>query len=460
MRKIIVSDITLCAASEGRRALSFKEKLNIAERLEEAGADFIELPAVSGSKEDIVVYRTIASSVKKCGIMVDAGDNAEAIDNAWECIKDSANAGMQVVMPISTVQMEYMYHLKAPKMLERIADMCAKATALCDRVEFVARDASRAEEGFAAKCCKAAYENGAKSVTLCDDGGVFFPENFASLVKEIKAACDIKVYVQPSDELGMAVACAVEALKAGADGVKVSSFGVGLRAHLLADVLRAKGDSLGIMCGLDVTAIHNIDSLILSSGDKSLTPVNEVAVIENDTALDSSVTLTEIITAVNDLGYELSDEDNGKVYEEFKRVVAKKKTVGARELEAIIASSAMQVPSTFHVISYVVNSGNIITATANITLEKDGEKLSGVSTGDGPIDAAFHAIEQIIGHHYELDDFQVHAVTKGREAVGSSLIRLRDGGKLYSGNGVSTDVVGACIRAYINALNKIVYEEN
>jgi 2-isopropylmalate synthase len=120
----------------------------------------------------------------------------------------------------------------------------------------------------------------------------------------------------------------------------------------------------------------------------------------------------------------------------------------------------MQVPSTFHVVSYVVNSGNIITATANLTLEKNGEKISGVATGDGPIDAAFHAIEQIVGHHYELDDFQIQSITKGREAVGSSLIRLRAKGKLYSGTGVSTDIVGASIRAYINALNKIVYEEN
>ena len=119
----------------------------------------------------------------------------------------------------------------------------------------------------------------------------------------------------------------------------------------------------------------------------------------------------------------------------------------------------MQVPSTYHLVNYVVNSGNIIPATANVTLERDGEKFTGVSTGDGPIDAAFHAIEQVIGHHYELDDFQVHAVTKGRGAVGSSIIRLRANGKLYPGNGVSTDIVGACIRAYVNALNKIVYEK-
>ena len=146
--------------------------------------------------------------------------------------------------------------------------------------------------------------------------------------------------------------------------------------------------------------------------------------------------------------------------EAMAKLAEKKGAIGGRELEAIIASAAMQVPSTYHLVNYVVNSGNIITATANVTLERDGERFSGVSIGDGPIDAAFHAIEQIIGHHYELDDFQVQAITKGREAVGSSLIRLRANGKLYSGNGISTDIIGACIRAYMNALNKIIYEEN
>jgi 2-isopropylmalate synthase len=119
----------------------------------------------------------------------------------------------------------------------------------------------------------------------------------------------------------------------------------------------------------------------------------------------------------------------------------------------------MQVPSTYHIESYVINSGNVITATANILLGKGGEKLRGVGVGDGPIDAAFLAIEQIIGHHYELDDFQIQTVTEGRDAMGSALVKLRAGGRVYSGNGISTDIIGASIRAYISALNKIVYEE-
>ena len=129
-------------------------------------------------------------------------------------------------------------------------------------------------------------------------------------------------------------------------------------------------------------------------------------------------------------------------------------------MDAIIANTAMQVPSKYKLENFVINSGNIITATANVLLDKNGEKLRGVGVGDGPVDAAFLAIEQIIGHHYELDDFQVQTVTEGRDAMGSALVKLRADGKIYSGNGISTDIIGASIRAYISALNKIVYDEN
>ncbi|MBR5668822.1 MAG: hypothetical protein IKX15_04305 [Spirochaetales bacterium] len=102
----------------------------------------------------------------------------------------------------------------------------------------------------------------------------------------------------------------------------------------------------------------------------------------------------------------------------------------------------------------------VVNSVTNVVLERDGERISGTGTGNGPIDSAFTAIEQCIGHHYELDDFQIQAVTEGRESLGSTLVRLRSNGKLYSGNGISSDIVGASIRAYINALNKIAYEES
>ena len=148
------------------------------------------------------------------------------------------------------------------------------------------------------------------------------------------------------------------------------------------------------------------------------------------------------------------------VYNAFLSIAEKKESVSSKELDAIVASAALQVPPTYRLESYVINSGNIITATAHIKMWKDNDLLEGVSTGDGPVDAVILAIEQIIGCHYELDDFQIQAVTEGREAMGETIIKLRNGGKLYSGRGISTDVVGSSVHAYVNALNKIVYEED
>ena len=158
------------------------------------------------------------------------------------------------------------------------------------------------------------------------------------------------------------------------------------------------------------------------------------------------------------LGYDLSAEDYGKVYEEFLRM-AGRKTVGQKELEAIVANVALQVPPTYVLESYVINSGNVISASAQIKMLKKGEPAIGLCMGDGPVDASFKALEQIIGVHFELDDFQIQSVTRGREALGVALVKLRHNGKLYSGSGISTDIIGSSIRAYINAVNKIVYEE-
>ena len=159
------------------------------------------------------------------------------------------------------------------------------------------------------------------------------------------------------------------------------------------------------------------------------------------------------------MGYTLSSFDDGEVFREVQHVCAKKGAVGDRELEAIIASSAMQAPAVYHLRNYNTTSGNLSGAMAGVTLVKNGSELIGTAVGDGPIDAAFKAIEQCIGFHYELDAFRIQAVTEGKEALGATLVRLRNGGKVYPGNGLSTDIVGASIRAYINALNKIAAEE-
>lgn len=458
MRKIDVMDNTLSVMSKEKKTLAFREKLLIAENLERIGVNAIDLSSIHSEKEDKIIYRTISENVDTM-LSIPAGVSAESIAYAYECIKGAKRRRLQIVVPVSTVQMEYIYHVKAQKMLEKITALVSEAAKYDAEVELVAQDATRAEEGFLEACAKTAFENGATMMTVCDDNGDCFPEELAAIVKKIKIACDIKIYVQPSNKLQLAPAIFIECVKAGADGVKTAFGSNTLNVETVAEIMRAKAADLQAETDLDVTLVHKTAQAIREIAQHGATNASEEIKVKSKVSLDANATLKDVTDAVSSLGYELSPTDMGNVYEEFKRVTSKKEEVDERELEAIVAVTAMQVPSTYHLNTYVVNSGNCMTATANVTLERDGQALSGVSVGDGPIDAAFHAIEQIIGHHYELDDFNVQAVTKGREAVGSAIIRLRADGKLYSGNGVSTDIVGACIRAYINALNKIVYEE-
>ena len=169
--------------------------------------------------------------------------------------------------------------------------------------------------------------------------------------------------------------------------------------------------------------------------------------------------MESVIHAAEKLGYDLSAEDQQKIWKSFCQTTEKKENITLKELDAIIAAEAMQVPPAYHDIRYVINTGNQIGAMAQMKLMFHSQEIAGIASGDGAIDAAFNSIEQATGRHFELDDFQIRSITEGREAMGETVVRLRWEGKLYSGRGISTDIVGAGIMAYINAVNKIIYEE-
>ncbi len=461
MKKISITDITLKKLSQDREvSLLFREKTAIAACANSLGADAVELAPASSVREDTIIYKTIAQNTDSAAVAIPAGFTPEEAETAWECIKEAKHPRLQVELPVSTVQMEYIYHIKADKMITKIAELTAAAKSLCDDVEFAALDATRADEDFLIAAAKEAEKNGAGIITICDDAGISLPEEIAGLVKKIKAEVNVPVYVQVSDRIGMATASAIAAIGAGAEGLKCSMVsGEALSMGELSDAISARGDKIGAETNLKNTRIHaSIDDMLENINHHAYEA--ETAVSEKKKILlDSDSTISQVSQAAQVLGYDLSDEDCGNVYKALMQVCEKKGAVGAKEFEALIASSAMQAPSTYHLESYTTNCGNLTSSMSQVTLKCGDEIFSGVSTGDGPIDSAFRAIEQCIGYHYELDDFQVQAVTEGKEALGSALVRLRNNGRLYSGNGISTDIVAASIRAYINALNKIVFEE-
>ena len=469
MRTIKLIDMTLRETGAIRdNTLSFKEKLEIARILDRLKADVIELPPLSGSKADQLSNKTIASTVKT-GLSAAVDIASGNVGETWESIKNAAHPQLNLEAPVSTVQMEYVCHKKAPAMLELIRSQVEACRYYCENVEFTALDASRAERDFLYKAVETAIEAGAGMITVCDSAGILLPDELTDLIENLRANVSalskVQLFVNVRNTMHMATACATYALRAGADGVKCTTLPAGYATtERMIHFIQTKGVAFGITTNVRTTEISRAVSQlewILSPREKSTSAFEGMAAAAETTGicLDINDDIDEVIKVVRQLGYELSDEDNSKVYEAFRRVAAKKQFVGTKELDAIVASTALQVPSTYQIVNYVINCGNIITATANILLTKDGQQLRGIGVGDGPIDAAFLAIEQIIGHHYELDDFQIQTVSEGRDAMGSAVVKLRADGKVYSGSGISTDIIGASIRAYISALNKIVYEE-
>jgi len=457
MKQIKISDKTLCRQD---RTFSFKERLEVIRQLEKLRCDVIELPEITNARTDILLVRTASSFVKNSVISVAAGSSEQSIDDAAAALSATAKGRIRIEVPTSPVGMEYFMHKKPEKMIEWVKYAVEKAKTLCKSVEFCAVDATRAERDYLIDIIKAAVEAGADEVSVCDSAAGMMPDDFASFGRGIAESAGVSVGVDCSDKNGLATAQAIMAVRSGVDTVKTSVGGDTVPFETFIGMVKNCGEDYGFGSGISYTEMHRIIGQIgwITEGVKNEKAIASASVDESSIRLDAKDDISAVAAAVAKLGFDLSEEDCKRVHEEVCRV-ADKRTVGAKELDAIVATVALQVPDSYKLESYVINNGNIISASAQITLSKEGKMLQGIAIGDGPIDASFVAIEQIIGHRYELDDFQIQSVTEGKEAIGSALVKLRYDGKLYSGNGVSTDIIGASIRAYISAVNKIAYEE-
>ncbi len=466
MKEIRISDVTLKSAGGPTESLSFREKIALAKLLDRTGVSYIECEPIEKPRQDSLLLKSIAGVIHDAALAVPVKllDTSGA-EMTWNAIKGAKKARLQVTAPVSTVQMEYFYHLKEAGMLKAISAAVAACRAFTEDVEFIASDAGRASEDFLTECARCALEAGACQVTFSDAAGLLLPEEIGEFVRRMKAALgeETQIGIHCSNELFMASTCSVSAISSGVDEVKCVSYGRSTASLLeVASIIRERGNAIGASSSVRVTELGRLIrqvAKIFETGRSATSPFEDGVREGEDFVMNAHESIESISHAVANLGYDLSQEDLDKVYERFREIAARKEKVTARELDSIVATYAMQVPATYEIVDYVINSGNVISATSRIRLKKNGEIVDGVCVGDGPIDASFLAIEQITGSHYELDDFQIRAVTEGREAMGETVVRLRSEGKLYSGRGISTDIIGSGIRAYINALNKIIYEE-
>lgn len=467
MEKVRISDITMKQSGKDF-SLSFKEKIEIPKLLDRLGVSVIELEGIKQAKIDSLRIKSVASTVKNSVVAVPVELDKESVELTWKALKEARYPRLQVLASVSPVQMEYLFHKKPAVMMQSIIDTITACHEKTDDVEFIAEDATRSDESFLYDAITAAIEAGAKTITVCDATGAMLPDECGvfldKLYENVPELKYVTLGISCSNNLAMADACAIAALKHGVREIKAAAYQIDkVSLPNIARLLATKGDSFGVFSTVHTTEMNRIIRQITwmcqTNRSKNSPFDNGVQDYVEESVLNSHDDMTTVLKAVEKLGYDLSEEDKASVWEAFQMIAARKEQISSKELDTIVASSAMQVPATYILDSYSITASNTTSSMAHMKMKKHDQMLEGIALGDGPVDAAFLALENILGCHYELDDFQVRSVTEGREAIGETIVKLRSNGKLYSGRGTSTDIVGSSIMAYVSAVNKIVYEE-
>jgi 2-isopropylmalate synthase len=481
--------------------MNLKEKIEMAKQLEKMGVDIIEAGFAISSQGDFVSVKTIAETVKNCTVASLSRSSEKDIDRAWQAVENATNPRLHIFLATSPVHMEYKLKMSPDEVYERAVAAVKHGAKYCSNIEFSAEDATRSDLDFLARIIDGVVAAGATTINLPDTVGYTTPDEHYQFFMKLREKSDglnkVVISAHCHDDLGMGVANSLAAIKAGATQVECTINGIGERAgnaameeivmalHTRKDVLKSDTNiitteisrSSGLLqriTGVKVqpnkaivgenafaheSGIHQHGVMENANTYEIMTP-KSVGIKENNLVLGKHSGKHAFADRVKSLGYELSDEELLVAFDKFKALADKKKQVYDKDIEAIAAKEAVQVPRTFTLDNFVINSGNAITSTAVIRMVKDGKIIEKVSLGDGPVDAAYKAIDKIVGKKLNVEDYQLSSITEGEDALGDALVIIKgDEDVAYSGRGLSTDVIEASIQAYINAVNKLYYAE-
>ncbi|MDR1068022.1 MAG: 2-isopropylmalate synthase [Clostridiales Family XIII bacterium] len=482
-------------------SMNLKEKIEMAKQLERMGVDIIESGFAISSPGDFLSVKTVAESLKNCTVASLARATAPDIDRAWEAVKGAADPRIHLFIATSDLHMEHKLGMKPDQVLEQAIAMTKYAKKYCANIEFSAEDSTRSDMDFLAKVCEGVVAAGATTVNLPDTVGYSTPEErykfFMSIQEKAPSLTKITLSCHDHNDLGLGVANSLAAIRAGVRQVECTVNGIGERAgnaaleeivmalkvrrgeyradtNIITTEIMRSSNLLSRITGVKVqpnkavvgenafaheAGIHQHGVLKNALTYEIMTP-ESVGLKENNLVLGKHSGKHAFRDRVVSLGYEISDAELTVAFEKFKVLADKKKRVYDKDIEAIIAKESVQVPKTFMLESFVINSGNTITATAAIKLNRGGKSIEKVARGDGPIGAAYAAIDKIVGKQLELVDYGIESVTEGEDAQGDATVVVKgESGAEYSGRGLSTDVIEASINAYINAVNKMYYAE-
>ena len=483
-------------------SMNLKEKIEMAKQLEKMKVDIIEAGFAISSPGDFLSVKTISETIKNCTVASLARTSEADIDRAWEALAGAVSPRIHTFIATSPIHMEYKLLMTPEEVLERSISMVKYAKKYCSDIEFSAEDATRSEPVFLAKVIEGAIKAGATTINLPDTVGYTTPEEYYEFLMKLREYApsmdNITISAHCHNDLGLGVANSLAAIKAGVTQIECTINGIGERAGNAAMeeiimALHTRKDALKADTRIVTTEIMRASSLLSRITGVKVQP-NKAIVGENAFSHEAGIhqhgmmknkATYEIMTPesiglnannmvlgkhsgkhafrskVKELGYDLPEAQVDSIFVRFKDLADKKKQVFDRDIESLIAKEAVQVPKTYCLDNYVINSGNSITATAVLKMIKDGKAIEKVSSGDGPIDASFKAIEKIVGMDLKLEDYQLQSVTEGEDALGDALVKIsNEKGVIFTGRGLSTDVIEASIHAYINAVNKIIYDKD
>jgi 2-isopropylmalate synthase len=500
MDKVIFFDTTL---RDGEQAaggtLNIQEKLEIAHQLEKLGVDVIEAGFPVTSPGDFEAVRLIARDIRQPSICVLTHANLKAVDDSWDAVKGAANPRIHIVLSSSDIHLFYQLRKSRDEIMEMSRSTVAHARKYTDNIEFSAMDASRTAPEFIYQLLKAVIDAGATTVNVPDTVGYAMPPQFGDLIdgvfKNVPNIDRAVVSVHCHNDLGLAVANTLEAVKRGARQVEGTINGIGERAGnaALEEIvmgIKTRSDYFNLTTTIDTTQIYrtsrlvsdltgfpvqlnkaivggnafrhssglHVDGMIKNAVNYEIMDPKSVGVPSSSLVLGKTSGRHAFKERLAELGYSLNDENLARAFAAFKELADKKKDITDRDIESLVAEERRTISEEYHLDRVQVTCGDQGLPMAGVRLTGPGGKtiIEGAALGAGPVDAVYKAINLCVKVPNSLSEYSVKSVTQGLDAIGEVLIRIESDGVIYTGRGAGTDIIVSSAKAYINALNRLL----
>lgn len=499
MRKIYIFDTTLRDGEQSPGVnLNTQEKVEIALQLEKLGVDRIEAGFPAASPGDLAAVNAVARAVKNATIVGLSRSREQDIDAVREALKGAQDPCIHLFLATSPIHRKHKLRMEKEQVLENAEKAIRYAKQYFDKIEFSPEDAGRTELDFLCQVTEMAINAGATVVNIPDTVGYMTPQEFGNIFKTLKENVPgierIQLSAHCHDDLGMATANALAAILNGADQIEGTINGIGERAgntalEEVAMALETRAEFFQAKTSLHLKEISRTSRLVsrltgmVVPGNKAIVGANAFAHesgIHQDGMLKEKSTY-EIMSPdtiglkesklvlgkhsgrhafrekLIDLGYEQLTEDQvNAAFGKFKDLADRKKTVSDEDLRALLEEKIIDTPEVFALEQLIVSFDTHSTPTAKVKLKTQSGLVEHTAEGNGSVDAIYQAIYTLTGEDVELDDYSIKSVTDGTDALGEVHVVLKQGDNTAQGRGVSTDILEASARAYVDALNRLI----